>query len=111
MSHDKRPVPFKNMIYIGDSTTDIPCMRLISKSGGYSVGVYQKGEKNEEFLHNLLKDNRVDFIAPAIYTKDSELENVVKEIIKAIKSTYALKQLNEKQKRAKWYRQITKYMV
>ncbi len=101
MSHDKRPVPFKNMIYIGDSTTDIPCMRLISKSGGYSVGVYQKGEKNEEFLHNLLKDNRVDFIAPAVYTKDSELENVVKEIIKAIKSTYALKQLNEKQKRAK----------
>ena len=95
MPHEDRPVPFKNMIYIGDSATDIPCMRLISKSGGYSVGVYKKGERNENFLKGLLNDGRVDFIAPAVYSEGSELENIVKEIIKTIKCKSTLKEINQ----------------
>ena len=33
-------VPFRNMVYIGDSDTDIPCMKLINSNGGHSIGVY-----------------------------------------------------------------------
>lgn len=33
-------VPFRNMVYIGDSDTDIPCMKLVNINGGYSIGVY-----------------------------------------------------------------------
>ena len=33
-------VPFRNMIYIGDSDTDIPCMKLVTVNGGHSIGVY-----------------------------------------------------------------------
>lgn len=95
MPHEDRPVPFKNMIYIGDSATDIPCMRLISKSGGYSVGVYKKGERNENFLKGLLNDGRVDFIAPAVYSEGSDLETIVKEIIKTIKCKSTLKEINQ----------------
>ena len=29
-------VPFRNMIYIGDSDTDIPCMKLVNTNGGHS---------------------------------------------------------------------------
>ena len=36
---DKIRVPFRNMIYIGDSDTDIPCMKLVNSQGGYSIGV------------------------------------------------------------------------
>ena len=33
-------IPFKNMVYIGDSDTDVPCMKLVNANGGYSIGVY-----------------------------------------------------------------------
>ena len=32
-------VPFRNMVYIGDSDTDIPCMKLVNTYGGHSIGV------------------------------------------------------------------------
>lgn len=35
---DEIRVPFRNMIYLGDSDTDIPCMKLVNSQGGYSVG-------------------------------------------------------------------------
>ena len=37
----KRAVPFSQMVYIGDGTTDIPCMRVVKSSGGYAIAVYQ----------------------------------------------------------------------
>ena len=33
-------VPFRNLVYIGDSDTDIPCMKLVNVNGGHSIGVY-----------------------------------------------------------------------
>ena len=46
IEEDKRPVPFRRMIYVGDGTTDIPCMRLVKNSGGHSIAVYNPEIRN-----------------------------------------------------------------
>ena len=74
-------VPFRNMVYIGDSDTDIPCMKLVNSYGGHSIGVYHPETKNKERVLKMLRDNRVRYIAPADYTDGSELDGLLKAII------------------------------
>lgn len=100
MDHSTRPIPMTNMIYIGDSATDIPCMRLIMKAGGYSVGVYNKGGRGETYLKELLGENRINFIAPTDYSEGSDLESIVKEIILTVKHKDNLSLLNKKCKKS-----------
>lgn len=76
---DERPVPFRNMVYIGDGLTDVPCMKLVKSNGGHSIAVFRKGQK--QVVENLLKDRRVDFIAPADYSEGQQLDLLVKKII------------------------------
>lgn len=42
---DEYRVPFRNMVYIGDSDTDIPCMKLVNINGGHSIGVFNSETK------------------------------------------------------------------
>ncbi len=74
MPEEDRPIPFENMIYIGDGMTDVPSMALTKKSGGHAIAVYNKNEERQlSVCKNLMKSGRADFIAPADYTKESEL--------------------------------------
>lgn len=83
MQEDQRPVPFDRMIYFGDGLTDIPTMKMMTYKGGYSIAVYDK-ESNaagRAQIHQLLADDRVNFIAPADYTEDSQLDIIVKGLL------------------------------
>ncbi len=85
VEEEKRPVPFRHMIYVGDGTTDIPCMRLVKNYGGHSIAVYnpeQKGARRE--LNTLIRDNRVNHVCPADYTEGSEIDLLVRTIIDKI---------------------------
>ena len=80
-----RPVPFRNMIYIGDGLTDVPCMKLVKSNGGQSIAVFDQ-ERGKDAAELLKKSNRVNFVAPADYGPDSDLEVIVRSIIKKIQA-------------------------
>lgn len=81
----ERPVPFEHMIYVGDGTTDIPCMRLVSDRRGHSIGVYNpESEQGYQKTKLLLEQNRVSMISPADYSEGSRMEKLVKTILEKI---------------------------
>ena len=81
----ERPVPYEHMIYVGDGTTDIPCMRLVSDRRGHSIGVYNPdSEQGYEKTKLLLEQNRVSMISPADYSEGSRMETLVKTILDKI---------------------------
>jgi hypothetical protein len=92
---DERRVPFRNMIYIGDGLTDVPCMKLVKANGGQSIAVYQHRKKLK--VEELLRHKRVDFILPADYTENSEMDSVVKTIIKKMAVVNELVDVHRKQ--------------
>ena len=92
---DQRRVPFRNMIYIADGKTDVPCMKLVKVNGGYSIAVYQNKKKQE--AEELIRDQRVNFAVPANYTEDSQLDRVVKDIISEMAIKDKLVRLHVKQ--------------
>lgn len=77
---DEIRVPFRNIIYIGDSDTDIPCMKLVNTYGGFSVGVYNPKHSKDK-VYKMIKDNRIKYFAPADYREDKELDLLIKNII------------------------------
>jgi hypothetical protein len=90
----ERRIPFKNMVYLGDGETDIPCFRLIKDRGGNSIGVYKpntKGAKNK--LHPLIKNGRVNFLVQADYRNGTLLDRVIKGLIDKIQQDEYLKSI------------------
>jgi phosphoserine phosphatase len=74
-------IPFRNMVYIGDSDTDVPCMKLVNSYGGYSIGVYNSETKDKTKVYKMVRDERIKFFAEADYTEGSELDKLIKTII------------------------------
>ncbi|MBE5841973.1 MAG: haloacid dehalogenase-like hydrolase [Butyrivibrio sp.] len=74
-------VPFRNMVYIGDSDTDIPCMRLVNSNGGHSIGVYNCETGDKAKVYRMMNEERIKYFAPADYSEGTELDTLVKTII------------------------------
>lgn len=79
---EKIRVPFRNMIYIGDSDTDIPCMKLVSTNGGHSIGVYDTRTQDKAKVWKMMRERRIRYFAPADYNNGSDLDSLVKDIIR-----------------------------
>lgn len=84
MPDDRLRIPYENIVYIGDSATDIPCMRLVKSKGGYSIGVYDPGKDNRSRVYQLFNDGRLNYYAPADYSVRGDLMKYIKQIIEEI---------------------------
>lgn len=93
-----RPVPFENMVFVGDGETDIPCFRLVKDQGGHAIAVYKpstKGAKGR--AEKLIKDGRVNFIAPANYGEGSDIELFIKGVIDKVAADGGLALLGKRE--------------
>ena len=86
-------VPFRNMVYIGDSDTDIPCMKLVNSYGGHSIGVYNSETKDMTKVFKMLSENRIRYFAPADYTEGGKLDTLVKAMIDRTAANEVLEEL------------------
>ena len=82
---EDKPVPFSNMIYFGDGSTDIPCMKIIKMFGGNAIAVYNNDAKKAT-ARQLLDADRVNFMAPTDYREGGYMFSIVKAIIDKIRA-------------------------
>lgn len=88
---EDRPVPFENMVYIGDGETDVPAFRLVKELGGLSVAVYPpRSRKSRENAQRFVDEGRVHCVAPADYTEDSPLDRLIRANIDLVANRAAL---------------------
>ena len=87
-------IPFRNMVYIGDSETDIPCMKLVNSYGGYSVGVYDPDNGSKDRVIRMLAENRIRYFEAADYTEGSGLDRLIKLIIARTASSERLEEVH-----------------
>jgi hypothetical protein len=79
---ESRPVPFRNMIYVGDGLTDIPCFSLIEKGGGVAFGVFQSGmESAKQAFQRFLETKRVRSMHHPDYGDDAELGSLLRAAV------------------------------
>ncbi len=91
-----RPIPFTKMIYVGDGSTDVPCMKLVKDQGGHSIAVYKpNSSKGKKQAAKLLDENRVNFIAPADYSEDSLIDKQIKAVIQKIAADTQVERLEK----------------
>jgi hypothetical protein len=85
MPEAERPIPFSNMLYIGDGLTDVPCMTVVKNYGGFAIAVHNPNNKTSVAVCRELVDaNRIDFFAPADFNKRRKLEKRVHSILDVI---------------------------
>lgn len=92
-------VPFRNMVYIGDSDTDIPCMKVVNSNGGHSIGVYNADTQDKAKVYKMMREGRIRYFAPSDYSEGSQLDELVKAIIDRTVTNEKLEEIHFRCKR------------
>lgn len=79
----RRPIPFKNMIYVGDGLTDIPCFSLVQNFGGTAFGVFEptKRKSAKRALIEFLRPKRVMSMHAPKYRETDELGSLLRQAV------------------------------
>lgn len=92
MADENKRIPFTHMIYFGDGETDVPSMKIVNMFGGSAIAVFDPDIPHKRGVaRKLLRQGRVNYITPAVYTRDSRTYRVVCAIIDKIKADNELK--------------------
>ena len=99
MPEEERRIPFRNMIYIGDGPTDVPCFAVLTHRGGIALAVYNPEiRKSFDTCMKLQEANRVDGIAPADYGEGTHLRRLVEYHVRRMADRIVADQEEEHQR-------------
>jgi len=88
MPDEIRPVPFRNMIYIGDGPTDVPCFAIMRKNGRNAIAVYNPDDPSRSSFKKCYDlsthADRVRHIAPSDYRRGGHLRLLLEEMVREI---------------------------
>ncbi len=91
MPEESRRVPFRQMIYVGDGPTDVPCFTVMKKNGGFALAVYNPEDQSrrsfEKCYQLTFHADRVHFMAPADYRPGSHLRLILEKHITEVADT------------------------
>ena len=84
MDDEARPIPLRDMIYVGDGMTDIPCFSLIRKNGGTTFGVLKRGKESaRQAFREFLRTDRVISVHSPDYREDADLGAILRAAVSA----------------------------
>jgi len=79
---DNRPVPWENMLYVGDGLTDIPCFSLVEYMGGKAFGVLQADtESGKNRIAKMLGPRRARSLNSPRYGPDDDFGLILRQMV------------------------------
>lgn len=82
---ERRRIPFKRMIYVGDGVSDIHAFETVRRDGGHAVAVYNPAEPQFDQAEMLRSNGWVDLIATADFRPGASVHDWVLQKVRRIR--------------------------